>query len=105
MIMSGSSRWAVHGISTILQQTIEPHLLNGLIDYSISHIISKNNVNPSYQKSRNEERKEKLMDYFQILRININVRQVYDRSRKTIGLLNQKTMIQQQQRILSLDLQ
>ena len=96
---------AVHGISTILQQTIEPHLLNGLIDYSISHIISKNNVNPSYQKSRNEERKEKLMDYFQILRININVRQVYDRSRKTIGLLNQrKTMIQQQQRILSLDL-
>ena len=105
MIMSGSSRRAVHGISTILQQTIEPHLLNGLIDYSISHIISKNNVNPSYQKSRNEERKEKLMDYFQILRININVRQVYDRSRKTIGLLNQrKTMIQQQQRILSLDL-
>jgi DNA alkylation damage repair protein AlkB len=99
MIMSGSSRRAVHGVSTILQRTIAPNLLNGLINYSLSHIINYNKDDyPS------NERKEKLLDYFSVLRININVRQVFDRSRKTVTLKQRKTFLETHQKMFSLDL-
>ena len=72
MIMSGSSRRAVHGVSVICPRTIKPSLLHGLVEYSTSHTLLDGS------EKETELAKEKLLDYFSILRINVNVRQVFE---------------------------
>ena len=72
MIMSGSSRRAVHGVRIICPRTIKPSLLNGLVEYTLAHILWGSG------EKETELAKEKLLDYFSILRINVNVRQVFE---------------------------
>ena len=72
MIMSGSSRRAVHGVSIICPRTIKPSLLHGLVEYSTSHTLLDGS------EKETKLAKEKLLDYFSILRINVNVRQVFE---------------------------
>ena len=79
IIMNGKSRRVTHGISCIIKNTIQKDILHGLVDHTLANItlpIQDNDDDPDTKKKFTSMA---LKNYLNILRLGINIRQVFKR--------------------------
>ena len=77
--MNGKSRRVTHGISCIIKNTIQKDILHGLVDHTLANItlpIQDNDDDPDTKKKFTGMA---LNNYLSILRLGINIRQVFKR--------------------------